>query len=236
MPSIEVCYSPYLIPQFELQGKRVVVIDVLRATSSMCVAFQHGAKEIIPVGSVDDAMKYRAKGYLVGAERNGMAIAEFDFGNSPFSFMTDNVKDAKIAISTTNGTQAIVAAHDADEIWIGSFLNLDQLVKELLAQPKDLICLCAGWKNKFNLEDTLLSGAIVDLLLKSGVYTTDCDSSVASQLLYSEAKTDLFKFLDRSAHRKRLAALKIEKDIEYCLTPNQCSVVPKMINYALRLN
>ncbi len=96
----------------------------------------------------------------------------------------------------------------------------------MIQQNKDVICLCAGWQNKFNLEDTLFAGAIVKKLLQSGRYICNCDSSLAADHLYSLAQKDMFEFLENSSHRKRLERLKIEKDIAFCLTPNQTNVIP----------
>lgn len=224
--SVEVCFSPSLLHLFNCTNKVVVVIDVLRATSSICTAFAHGADSIVPVATIEESLSYRDKGYLVAGERNGEKVEGFDMGNSPFSFIRDAMKGRNIAITTTNGTQAIHAAKDAKKIVIGSFLNLDVLSEWLIKQNKDILCLCSGWKNKFNLEDTLLAGAIVNKLRGNSGFNIDCDSAIASEHLYLLAKDDLFGFLENSSHRKRLKRLNIENDIYYCLTPNTCPVIP----------
>ena len=226
--NIEVCFSPSLINLFDTKDKIIVVIDVLRATSSICVAFQNGAGSIIPLVTIEESFSYKSKGYLIAGERNGEMIVGFDFGNSPFSFMSENIKDKRIAFTTTNGTQAIQSVKNASQIVIGSFLNLDVLCNWLSKQNSNILCLCAGWKSKFNLEDTLCSGAIVNNLRQTANCVIDCDSALASEHLYLLAKDNLFQFLEDSSHRKRLKKLNIEKDIEYCLTPNQCNVIPIM--------
>jgi len=231
--SVEVCFSPSLIHLFEPAHKIVVVIDVLRATSSICTAFAHGANSIVPVANIEDALPYRDKNYLLAGERNGVKIEDFDMGNSPFSFMGDAVKGRNIAITTTNGTQAIHAAKEAKKIVIGSFLNLDVLADCLMNQDADILCLCSGWKNKFNLEDTLLAGAVVNKLHALNKFNIDCDSALASEHLYLLAKDNLFAFLENSSHRNRLKRLNIEKDIAYCLTPNTCPVIPVLENGVL---
>lgn len=223
---IEVCFSPALFPLFDKQNSVVVVIDVLRATSTICTAFNNGADHIVPLKTVDEGLSYRSKGYIIAAERNGEKLEGFDFGNSPYSFTEAAVKGKKIAFTTTNGTQAIDAARGADSIVIGSFLNLTALSNWLIHQNKNVICLCSGWQNKFNLEDTLLAGAIAEKLLASNNYECNCDSSLAAIHLYTLAKDDMFAFLEKSAHRKRLERLNIVKDISYCLTPDQTDVVP----------
>ena len=231
--NIEVCGSPRLFDLYNSSDSIVVVIDILRATSSMCVAFEYGAEKIIPVAGVEEARKYKAKGFVIAAERDGEMVPGFNFGNSPFSFMGENVRGKSIALSTTNGTQAIQIARQAHQVVIGSFLNLNALCEWLCKQENDVLCLCAGWKNRLNLEDTLFAGAVVHQLKNSGLFGTNCDSAIAAEHLYLAAKDDLFRFLEDSSHRKRLRRLKIERDIEYCLTPNQTRVIPVLQGEAL---
>src|ERR1035437_1519640 len=149
-PKIDACFSPYLYPVYKDDDSIVVIIDVLRATSAICVAFENGAKKIIPVATVEEARKYKQKGFLVGAERDGLPLEGFDFGNSPFNYMGDHVKGKTIVLTTTNGTQAIEAAKHAHKVVIGSFLNIDALCSWLVSANKNILLLCSGWKNKFN--------------------------------------------------------------------------------------
>src|SRR6267143_932057 len=113
---IDACFSPFLYPVYEDNSSVVVIIDILRATSAICTAFEHGAEKVIPVATIEEARKYKELGYMVGAERNASPVEGFDFGNSPFSYMGDAVKGKTIVITTTNGTQAIHAAHDAHKV------------------------------------------------------------------------------------------------------------------------
>jgi len=233
MPEVEVCFSPNVYPLFHKDDAIVVVIDVLRATSAITTAFYNGVSQMIPVATVEEALEYKKKGFIVAAERNGEVVPGFDLGNSPFGYMNKNVKGKTIAITTTNGTQAIKAAEKAKRILIGSFLNLDVMIDYLRAEKKDVLLLCAGWKNKFNLEDTLYAGAVADALISKYDYTTSCDSAIAAGQLYHLAKHDLYEFLSHSSHRNRLSKLNLDRDIKYCLTPNQCPVIPVMENGAL---
>ena len=226
--NIEVCYSPQSYPLFHKTDSVVVVIDVLRATSAITTAFYNGVLKMIPVATIEEALEYKSNGFMVAAERDGEIVEGFDLGNSPFGYMNSKVKGKTIAITTTNGTQAIDAAKKAHKIIIGSFLNLDAVTDYLKAEKKDVLFLCAGWKNKFNLEDTLLAGAIADMLIFKYGFDTHCDSTLAAIDLYKLAKHDLVKYLANSSHRNRLAKLDLERDIKYCLTPNQCPVVPVM--------
>ena len=226
--NIEVCYTPQAYHLFHKDEAIVVVIDIFRATSAIVTAFYNGVSKMIPVATVEEAKEYQANGFMAAAERNGEMIEGFELGNSPFGYMNNKVKGKTIAISTTNGTQAIEASRKSSKIVVGSFLNLDVLCEYLASQKRDVILLCAGWKNKFNLEDTLFAGAVSEKLISESGYDTVCDSAIASRHLYNLAKDDLFTFLGNSSHRNRLAKLDLERDIQYCLTLNQCPVIPVM--------
>jgi 2-phosphosulfolactate phosphatase len=223
---IEVCFSPYLFPLHKEEYDIVVVIDVLRATSAICAAFDNGVKAVIPVATIEEAKAYQDKGYLVGAERGGQIVEGFDFGNSPYSYMTDEVKGQEVVLSTTNGTRAIDLAKDAEIVVIGSLLNLDALCHWLEKQDKHILCLCSGWQNKFNLEDTICAGAITEYLINTGNFKSDEDSSIAAKYLYISAKDNYMGYLKSSSHRRRLKNLNLNEDIKYCLTPNQSKAIP----------
>lgn len=223
---IEVCFTPGEYDYFKGNFEIVVVIDVLRATSAICAAFDNGIKSIIPVPTVEEAMEYKAKGFLVGAERKGQIVEGFDFGNSPFSYMNPDFRGKEVVLSTTNGTKSIDVAKDAEMLVIGSFLNLDALCEWLAKQNKNVLCLCSGWQDKFNLEDTICGGAITDYLIATGKFTSVEDSSISAKYLYLSAKNNYFGFLKSSSHRSRLKKLNLNEDIKYCLTPNQTRVIP----------
>jgi Phosphosulfolactate phosphohydrolase and related enzymes len=167
---------------------------------------------------------------LVGAERKGQIVEGFDFGNSPYSYMQPALKDKEVVLSTTNGTKAIDVAKDANTVVIGSLNNLDALCNWLVKQNKNVLCLCSGWQDKFNLEDTICGGAIVDNLLKTGNFTADDDASIAAKYLYLSARDNYMGFLKSSSHRRRLKNLNLNKDIKYCLTPNTTDVIPILKN------
>jgi len=222
---IEVCLTPALIDLFDIEESIVVVIDVLRATSSITYGIENGAEAIIPVANVEDCLTYVDKGYLLAAERNGEVVAGYDFGNSPFSYTKEKVSGKTVVLTTTNGTKALHLANKrAYQVVIGSFLNLDSLCGYLAAQNKNVLLLCAGWKDQFNLEDTLFAGAVVNKLRKHFEHFDD--SSVAAEDLYSLAKDDLRKYLYKSSHSHRLAQLNIEEDVVFCLQLNICSAIP----------
>ncbi|RZL46568.1 MAG: 2-phosphosulfolactate phosphatase [Pedobacter sp.] len=222
---IEVCLTPALIDLYDIEQSIVVVIDILRATSSITYGIENGAEAIIPVANVEDCLTFTDKGYLLAAERNGEVVEGYDFGNSPFSYTTEKVAGKTIVLTTTNGTKALHLANKrAHQVVIGSFLNLDSLCEYLASQDKNVLLLCAGWKDQFNLEDTLFAGAVVNKLRKNFEHFDD--SSVAAEDLYLLAKDDLRKYLHKSSHSHRLAQLNIEEDVVFCLQLNVCTSIP----------
>lgn len=230
---IDACFSPYLYPVYNEPETIVVIIDILRATSAMCTALHHGAEKIIPVATIEEARVYKEKGFLVGAERNAIPVEGFDFGNSPYSYMGDNIKGKTIVITTTNGTQAIEVSRNAYKVVIGAFLNLDPLCDWLVAQKRNILLLCSGWKNKFNLEDALFAGAVTEAINERSQDFNHGDACLALKYLYQMAKVDPLKFLNHSSHKERLAKLNLKNDIRYCLTPNQTEVIPVLEGDAL---
>jgi 2-phosphosulfolactate phosphatase len=223
---IEVCFSPAVYHRFHKPDSIVVVTDILRATSAICAAFMNGVGSIIPVGTIEEARDYKERGYLVAAERDGFVLDFADFGNSPYNFSSERVQDKEIVYSTTNGTQAINMAKESYKVAIGSFLNLKALTDWLLTENKDVLVLCAGWKERFSLEDTLFAGALTSILLESDKYETICDSGLAACDLWSIAKPNLYNYIKKSAQRNRLRKNGLDDVIEFCLTPNLTNIIP----------
>jgi len=196
----------------------------------MCAAFDNGILSIIPVPTIEEALEYKNKGYLVGAERKGQIVEGFDFGNSPFSYMKEEFRGKEVVLTTTNGTKSLEVAKDAETVVVGSFLNLTALSKWLSKQDKNILCLCSGWQDKFNLEDTICAGAISDFLISTGNFISIEDSSIAAKYLFLSAKDNYLGYLKSSSHRRRLKHLNLNEDIKYCLTPDQTDVIPILIN------
>lgn len=223
---LEICLSPLLYEPDEHTGSIVVIIDVLRATSAICTAFQNGAKSIIPVESVEEARDYKNRGYLVAAERDGYVLDFADFGNSPFNFTRERVEGKTIVYSTTNGTGIIKMAESASAVVVGSFLNISSLTEWLSEQKNDVILFCAGWKNRFNLEDTICAGAIAEKLMSTSLYSTICDSTIAALDLWAMAKNDLHGYIDKVAQRTRLRDKGLDDCIEFCITSDFTEKIP----------
>lgn len=225
MPKIEVCLTPALLDLYAIENSIVVVIDILRATSSITYGIENGADAIIPVMNVEDCLNYADKGYLLAAERNGEVVTGYDFGNSPFSYTAEKVAGKTIVLTTTNGTKAMHLAQErAHQVIVGSFLNLTSVCNYLKKQNKDVLLLCAGWKDNFNLEDTLFAGAVVEQLQND--FTIGDDASVAALDMYQLAKGDLRQYLKKSSHSHRLIKLNIEEDVQFCLKLDICATIP----------
>jgi 2-phosphosulfolactate phosphatase len=230
---VEVCFSPEEFDLYKQEYEAVVAIDVLRATTAICTAFDYGAKAMIPVSTIEEAQDYKSKGYLVGAERNGKVVDGFDFGNSPYSYMNDSIKGQTLVLTTTNGTKAINIAAKTHQVYVGALVNLQAIIDHFSKNHTDVLLLASGWQGKFNLEDSICAGAITEALLETGNYMSDEDSTIASMFLYQKARDNYFGFLKASSHRRRLRNLNLNEDIKYCLTPNQTRVIPVYKNGSL---
>ena len=224
MNQLNVCLTPVLIPLYNVEEYVVVIIDIFRATSSICYGIENGAKAIIPVSEVEECEAYRPHGHLLAAERNGEVVNGFDFGNSPFSYTAEKVVGKTIVLTTTNGTQALHLSRAAKRVVIGSFLNLTALCNWLKTQNDNILLVCAGWKNNFNLEDTLFAGAVVEQL-KQDDFKLD-DAAIAANDLYQTGKADISQYLKKTSHSERLKVLGIEKDIEFCLQVDLTTAIP----------
>lgn len=223
---IEVCITPENYSLYEEYNEIVVVIDVLRATSAICTAFDYGVKSIIPVATLEEAWEYKNKGYVVAAERNGEIVEGFDLGNSPFGYMTGAMQGKTVVLTTTNGTKTIDRAKGAGTVVVGSLMNLDAICAWLIKQNKNVLVVCSGWKGKFNLEDSICAGAIAEQLLATNEYQSVEDSSIAAKYLYAHSKNNYKSFLKASSHRRRLKKLNMNADIKLCLIPNQSEAIP----------
>ena len=219
MMNIEVVLSPALLHLSDIKDKNVVVIDILRATSTICTAIHEGAEAVKAVKDIEQAKGLGSKGYLTAAERNGQKLEGFDMGNSPFECMNGAVKGRKIALTTTNGTKCIeaAAADGAANVLSGSFLNLEATADWLTKDGRDVVLFCAGWKDSFNLEDTLYAGAMAKILGEKTSCVIDCDAAFMSIDLYNIAQDNLMDYLKKSSHYKRLSHLHHDEDMVYCL-------------------
>lgn len=235
-PSLYTCLSPALLHLYDVRDCIVVVIDVLRATSTIATALYNGAKEIIPVDSVERCIQLgKHMACITAGERDGQIAPGLQYGNSSFEYPREFIQGKILVLTTTNGTKLLhmALAKGATEIITGSFLNLGAVCDHLVAEKKNVILACAGWKDRVNMEDTLFAGAVVSRIREH--FTINCDASHIAENLYGNAKGDLFEFMkaNEASHYHRLMGFGLERDIRHCLTPDLANVLPYYINERL---
>ena len=158
--------------------------------------------------------------------RHKLYHAPDDLDQSQIQTNYPELKGKTVILTTTNGTKAINIAREKETVAIASLNNLKAICNWLKEQNKNVLLLGSGWKDKFNLEDTICAGAIADELIESHLFFAEEDSTIAAKFIYRSAKENIFSFLKASSHRRRLRKLNLNEDIKYCLTPNTTSVVP----------
>ena len=228
-PTLYTCLSPSLLHLYDVRECIVVVIDVLRATSTIATVLHNGAKAIIPVDSVEKCISLgRGLECITAGERDGQVAEGLQYGNSSFEYPRTFIENKLLVLTTTNGTKLLhmAVAKGATEIITGSFLNLTAVCDYLAAQKKSVILACAGWKDRVNMEDTLFAGAVVSRI--GAHFHINCDSSEIAHCLYEQARGDLYEFMKKTnaSHYHRLTAFGLEKDIRHCLIPDQANVLP----------
>ncbi|MDR0793001.1 MAG: 2-phosphosulfolactate phosphatase [Chitinophagaceae bacterium] len=219
--------SPALLPLYDLSNSVFVVIDVFRATSTIAAALYNGAKKVIPVLNVQECIE---KGKLLDAvtagERDGNIIEGLQHGNSPLEYPRSFIEGNILVITTTNGTKMLKTAIEkgAGEVITGSFPNLSAVCDYLMSSNKNVVLGCSGWKDKFNVEDTLFAGAVIKTIGK--YFTIHCDSSLMAKEMYEAHELDMYQFAQKATHWHRLAAHGLEKDMEFCIAKDVANVLP----------
>lgn len=227
-PFLHTALSPALLHLYDVSSSIVVIIDVLRATSTIATALHNGAKHIIPVETVAECIQFGKKIVCITAgERDGHIAEGLEYGNSPFEYPASFIKGKTLVLTTTNGTKMLhmALARNAKGIITGSFPNISAVCNYLVAQKRPVILGCAAWKDRVNIEDTLFAGAVVNRIKEH--FTINCDSSAIAEAMYLEAKDDLYEFMKtkNASHYHRLTNYGLEKDIRYCLTDDVANVL-----------
>lgn len=233
-PSLYTIVSPALLDLYNVSDTIVVIIDVFRATSTIATALYNGAVKVVPVSGVEDCIAIgKQLNAITAGERDGKVIKGLQHGNSPAEYHRDFINGKTLVLTTTNGTKLLHMALDngASEVITGSFPNLSAVCDHLIAERKNVILACSGWKNLFNLEDTLFAGAVVNRIRQH--FTIRCDSSLMAEGMYNLHKNDLYNFITKTTHWHRLAAYGLEKDLQYCVTANVANVLVKYKEDAL---
>src|SRR5450432_2443526 len=237
-PFLYTAMSPALLHLYDVAQATVVIIDVLRATSTIATALFNGAKHIVPVDSVAKCIELgRQINCITAGEREGKIAEGLRYGNSPFEYGREFIEGKILVLTTTNGTRLLHMALDkgAREIVTGSFANLNAVTDYLVQQKNNVILACAAWKDRINIEDTLFAGAVIEKIRDR--FTIECDSSHIAANMYSRAAGDLFGFMksNNASHYNRLLSYGLEKDIRYCLEPNLANILPIYENGKLRI-
>lgn len=227
-PSLYTCLSPALLQLYDVSNSIVVIIDVLRATSTIATALHNGAREVIPVAGVAECIKLgkQIDGITAG-ERDGKVAEGLEYGNSPFEYPVSFIKGKTLVLTTTNGTRLLHMALDrsAKAIITGAFSNISAVCEYLIMRQQPVILACAAWLDRVNLEDSLFAGAVVSRIKDH--FDINCDASVMAETLYQDAKESPYEFIKtkNASHYHRLSNYGLEKDIQYCLTADTANVL-----------
>ncbi len=229
LPSLHTSLSPALLHLYDISESIVVIIDVLRATSTIATALYNGAREVIPVDSVPRCIELGAElGGITAGERDGKVAEGLEYGNSPFEYPRSFIEGKTLVLTTTNGTKLLHMAlnNGAPVIVTGSFPNLSAVCDFLVEQGRPVLLGCAAWKDRVNLEDTLFAGAVISRVRPH--FHINCDASQMAEALYQEARPDVFAYMKarNASHYHRLSGYGLEKDIRYCLTADSANVLP----------
>ena len=226
-PSIHTVLTPQLLDLYEIKDSIVVIIDVFRATSTIATALFNGASKVIPVDSAELCIEMgNQTGGVTAGERDGKIIPGLSYGNSPSEYPRSFIENKTLIITTTNGTKLLHMAlkQGAKNIITGSFPNLTKVVEFLKSQDAPVILGCSGWKNKFNIEDVLFAGAVIEEV--KAHFDIHCDSSFMANQLYMQQKDQLTTYIKTVTHWNRLAAYGLEEDMLYCISKDTAPSLP----------
>ena len=227
---LDVLLLPRELPVRPRPEVTAVVVDVLRATTSIVVAFQHGCRSILPVASREEAEHAHrmAPDAVLAGEEGGLRIPGFGLGNSPREFTREAVSGKDVILTTSNGTKTLRAVGDGRNVAIGAFLNRSAVGSWLIAGKKDSLIVCSGYEGAFSLEDAVCAGAIVNGAASVASCLSLGDGSRACQALWHRWESDLHGLLPVTAWGRRIVAMGLEPDLEVCARVDVNDVVPTM--------
>jgi 2-phosphosulfolactate phosphatase len=230
---IDVCFTPGELVPSELRGRVAVVIDVLRATSTIVEALANGARAVYPVASIDAAVQLAQNigrdQVLLCGERRGVPIDGFDLGNSPREFTAERVAGKSLVMTTTNGTPALVATAGSLRTVVASFLNLGAVVDELAAAGAPVTVVCAAREARFSLDDAVCAGAVVlgyDRRLEHNGQELP-DTAQAAALLARARLDNLTALFEDTAAGRQLIAAGLTEDLGFCAQLDRHAFVPR---------
>ena len=228
LPTLTTCLSPALLNLYDVNSSIVVIIDILRATSTISTALFNGAKSVIPVDNVAVCIKLgKQMDVITAGERDGKIAEGLKYGNTPLQYSEEFIKGKTLVLTTTNGTRLLhmALAAGAKGIITGSFCNLSSVCDNLLAQNKNVILACAAWKDRINIEDSLFAGAVINQIKSN--FDINCDASKMAESLFNQGKKNLFNFMrdNNASHFQRLMGFGLENDIRFCLTIDNANIL-----------
>ncbi|MEO2030993.1 MAG: 2-phosphosulfolactate phosphatase [Planctomycetaceae bacterium] len=230
---IQVHLLPDHIPSERLRGGIAVIVDVLRASTTIVSALHHGAAAVIPCSSVDEARTHAAADatLLLGGERCGVTIDGFDLSNSPADYAGATIKDRTIAFTTTNGTRALLRSVRASKVLIGAFVNVECLASYLNACSQPIHVVCAGTDGEITGEDALFAGCLIDRVLNTSAEQarynlTDTAAMTLGWWRFESIQRPLYETLMTTQGGRNLLALSFETDIELAADADRCPVLP----------
>lgn len=237
---IQITFTLHQFDELALREKTAVVIDVLRASTTVTTALHNGAREVIPTQTVEAAAKiagHLAGGVMIrGGERNGKLIEGFQLGNSPLEYTEEKVRDKSIVYSTTNGSPLFLKAKFAKHTLVCSFVNISIVAAFLKEQATQVEILCAGNAGRFALEDAVCAGMLVHLLgEQDGANLSLCDAALAAQALYKAHHRNLARMMRQSEDGKFLESLGFGEDLKYCAGIDTIPVLPQLDDNVLKL-
>lgn len=228
------------VREIDIKDQIAVVVDVLRATSTIVTSLNSGCKEVIPVVEIEEAMEisrnYERETYLLAGERNALKIEGFDLSNSPSEYVREVVEDKSIIFTTTNGTKAIRRAEGAREVILGALINAKAVSDYILSRRDDVAFICAGTEGRFSLDDILAVGAIIHRMDNGENLLEFDDLATVCKYMYEQYSGNLDSIVRKSRHYNVLKATEHYRDIEYCLKEDIISIVPEYRDGILRGN
>ena len=238
--SITVHLTPGNIDEMELKDQNLIVIDVLRASTTIATALQNGAKEIMPVGTIENAVKISGSLFggvtLRAGERNSKIIEGFNLGNSPKEFTEEVVKGKSIIFFTTNGTTAIGKGKHAKNLVVAGFVNLSKVVEFFIKLQEDVVILCAANENVFCVEDAVCAGRIINKMADSaGIELVLDDAGVACAMLDKSFGKSLLKMLKSTEHGKYLTEIGFADDLKICAALDSVEVIPMLVGNIIKI-
>jgi len=235
---INVLFSPGSIDELYFTGKTTVVIDVLRASTTIVEALKNGAKDVVPVSKIEFAVKISGGMFggqtLLCGERNTKKIEGFSLGNSPLEYKKEIVKGKSIVFYSTNGTKAIVKAKYSENLFVCALSNIHAVAEYLVKLGKDCVVLCAGNNNLFSIEDAVCAGAFIQEIINLQAEVTLSDSARGALVLNNSFGKNKLNIFTESEHGKILAKNGFLKDLEFCSTENTTNIVAYYNNSALK--